>query len=117
AFIHGISDVEYTGRICLKAERRGDHVIISIKDNGKGMTADKVREILGGSSSYKGRIDNTHMGHTNGIGMNNIISRLRLFYNREDVIEIISGPGLGTEVILRIPQEPAQGDTPLLLKG
>lgn len=103
AFIHGISDVEYTGKIDLKAEKSDDYAIISIKDNGKGMAADKVREILSGGSIDKVRTDNTHSGHTNGIGMDNIISRLKLFYNREDVMEIISAPGLGTEVILRIP--------------
>lgn len=102
AFIHGISDVEYTGKIDLKAESRNGFAIITIKDNGKGMSADKVREILSGAGG-RNRSDNVHEGHTNGIGLDNILSRLRLFYNRDDVLEIISGPGLGTEVILRIP--------------
>jgi sensor histidine kinase YesM len=102
AFIHGISDVEYTGRIDLKAERRDGFAIITIKDNGKGMSADKVREILGGAG-VRSRPDTAREGHTNGIGLDNILSRLRLFYGRDDVLDIISGPGLGTEVILRIP--------------
>jgi sensor histidine kinase YesM len=102
AFIHGISDVEYTGRIDLKAERRDGFAIITIKDNGKGMSADKVREILGGAG-VRSRPDTAREGHTNGIGLDNILSRLKLFYGRDDVLDIISGPGLGTEVILRIP--------------
>ena len=102
AFIHGISDVEYTGRIDLKAERRDGFAIITIKDNGKGMSADKVREILGGAG-VRSRPDTAREGHTNGIGLDNILSRLRLFYGRDDVLDIISGPGRGTEVILRIP--------------
>ena len=40
-----------------------------------------------------------------GIGMNNVISRLELFYDRKGLMQIYSG-GLdqGTEVVLTIPK-------------
>ena len=42
--------------------------------------------------------------HTTGVGLRNVIGRLRLFYNRDDVMEITStGSGMGTEVAVFIP--------------
>ena len=41
---------------------------------------------------------------SNGIGLDNVIGRLRLFLDEEDVISIISeGENKGTEVLIYIP--------------
>jgi two-component system sensor histidine kinase YesM len=103
AYIHGVSDVEYNGAITLNIKKEDRNVIISIKDNGKGMSAEKINEILKGELSDKTSLDSIHMGHTNGIGMNNILSRLKIFYNQDGIVDIKSEPGHGTEVILSIP--------------
>lgn len=103
AFIHGIGDLEYLGKIGLDALYQDGCAVISIWDNGKGMTKEKIHEILSGDSADKEEMENRHAGHTNGIGMNNIISRLRIFYSKEDILNIYSEPGQGTEVVLCIP--------------
>ena len=105
AFIHGISDVEYKGVICLNVEKSGQNTVITIKDNGKGMTAEKIYEILNGELSEGTSVESIHMGHTNGIGMSNILSRLKIFYNQDNIVDIHSEPGHGTEVILNIPSK------------
>ncbi len=105
AYIHGISDMEAQGRICLIARSRDGEAEISIQDNGKGMNPEKVREILSGDTIETPRPGGRHEGHTNGIGLNNIISRLRIFYSRENILEVHSRPGEGTEVVLHIPAE------------
>lgn len=105
AFIHGISDVEYMGRISLTAGCEDGCAVISIKDNGKGMSADKVSEIMNGAKAEEPKPGNRHGGHTNGIGLNNVQSRLKIFYSREGILKIYSEPGQGTEVVLRIPME------------
>ena len=63
------------------------------------MTRETIDEILSGTRNpEKIRYDN------NGIGMDNVISRLRLFAGREDVISIISeGADKGCEITLRLP--------------
>ena len=104
AYIHGVADVEYMGRISLSARELNGDAVISIKDNGKGMTAEKIQEILSGDIVER-EADSRHEGHTNGIGMNNIISRLKIFYGRERILDIVSAPGQGTEVVLLIPLE------------
>ena len=105
AYIHGISDLEHPGKISLSVRNRTSYAEISIRDNGKGMSADKVREILSGDPVGEPEALSRHEGHTNGIGLNNIISRLRIFYSQENILEIFSGSGRGTEVVLRIPTE------------
>ena len=43
---------------------------------------------------------------SNGIGLKNVISRLRLYFEREDVLEIYSqGEGRGTEIRITIPKQ------------
>jgi sensor histidine kinase YesM len=48
----------------------------------------------------------TNKKHVSGIGMHNVINRLKLFYNISainDIIEIHSKVGSGTRVVLKIP--------------
>ncbi|MCC5911395.1 MAG: histidine kinase [Clostridiaceae bacterium] len=91
AFIHGIENLERNGEIHLNIHKNGEKIFIEIIDNGVGMEEAKIK------ISSK---------HASGIGMHNVIERLRLFYNIEaiqDVIEVESQVGLGTKVILKIP--------------
>lgn len=105
AYIHGISDMEAQGRISLSAFARDGYAVISIKDNGKGMSEKKVRDIINGTTVEETDEAGMHKGHTNGIGLNNIISRLKIFYSQDHILEISSEPGQGTEVVLHIPME------------
>jgi sensor histidine kinase YesM len=105
AYIHGISDVEYLGKISLYARSRDGFAVISIWDNGKGMSRETVNEILSGDIVERNDGEGRHGGHTNGIGLNNIISRLKIFYSRENILEINSEPGQGAEFVLNIPME------------
>jgi len=43
-------------------------------------------------------------GHTTGIGIGNVVQRLRLFYGQDDVFDIESKPRSGTKVVLRLPK-------------
>jgi len=114
AYIHGVGDLERLGKISLSVKKQDGYAAISIKDNGKGMSRDKINEILNGTSGGDPANEkpaatagekSRHEGHTNGIGLNNIISRLKIFYSRDDILSIHSEPGHGTEVVLRIPME------------
>ncbi|ADH60104.1 signal transduction histidine kinase, LytS [Thermoanaerobacter mathranii subsp. mathranii str. A3] len=100
AFIHGLEDVEEGGFIKLTVKRDDDKVLIEVVDNGRGMSKEKVKAIL--SADY----EDLSKKHVTGIGLHNIINRLRLFYNIsaiQDVIEIDSKIGEGTKVTLKIP--------------
>ena len=62
------------------------------------MSEDTVQKILGCH-----RFESEKSGHTTGIGLYNVVQRLRLFFDCEDVIAVESEPGKGTKVTLVIP--------------
>ena len=85
--------------IFLSVYREDENCVISVADNGKGMDEDLKAKILDGTY-VKEKGDN----NGNGVGLINIISRLKLFYNKEDVVEFPhTGENSGFEVVIRIP--------------
>lgn len=102
---HGIREVDWDGWIWLIVERGGDALTVRIRDNGQGMTQERIQEVLGGWTRQDDGASST------GIGMNNVISRLELFFEQKGLVQILSdGPGCGTEVRLRIPLTQAGGE-------
>lgn len=103
---HGIREMEGRGKIILSVYREQGMVNISIMDNGVGMEKEKIERLLNGSLQ---EIDVT--GNSNGVGMDNVIQRLRLYYGNNDVIEIRPGKdGIGLEVVLHITMEKGDED-------
>lgn len=98
---HGIRNAEWEGHIWLTVKNRQDCLEISVRDNGLGMTQERIREVLECSASRE-RLETD----STGIGLDNVIHRLELYFNRRDLVQIISEePGLGTEVRIQIPCE------------
>ncbi len=96
---HGIREMAGEGKITLKIYREDKHVCISILDNGKGISQETIDQLLSGEFSH-----DSDSYDNNGIGMDNVISRLRLFAGYEDALEIIGhGENKGCEVIIRLP--------------
>lgn len=96
---HGIADIDRPGEILLKVEQYEDHLLILVKDNGVGMTEEKMNEVLSGT-------DNTaEDDNSTGIGLHNVISRLWLYYGQENLLTIhCDGTDKGTEVRIVIPR-------------
>lgn len=98
---HGIREMGSEGRICLSVYRTDDVVCISVKDNGIGMSSDIINKVMSGTYREEGMA-----AGSNGIGMDNVMSRMKLFTNNEDVMAISSeGEGMGTEVLLYLGDE------------
>lgn len=96
---HGIRDIEWEGKIHLTVTGDADYIRISVKDNGKGMTQEQIEGVLSGNRERR-----NEEGDSTGIGMNNVISRLELYYEESGLMEINSeGEGKGTEAVIYIP--------------
>ena len=100
AFIHGVESLESEGLIEIVGHADSDHVILKIKDNGIGMSEETKQSFL--SSTHKQSHAST--GHSTGLGLGNVIRRLQLFYQCEDIFTIHSEIGKGTIVELRLPR-------------
>ena len=97
AIIHAIEPFAEGGTIAIRIQKQGLHIFIEIADNGPGIPFDTVQSIL------KGFPENEYKGQSTGIGIYNVIRRLRLFYGENDIIEIKSIANQGTCIILRLP--------------
>lgn len=98
---HGIRAVEWEGHIWLKVKRTEEGLLISIRDNGQGMAQERIREVMEGKVR-----ENQSLQDSTGIGMDNVIGRLELFFGRKNLLRIYSdGPGEGTEINILIPSE------------
>ena len=64
-----------------------------------GISDDAVAKIMSDQE-----FENNTREDSNGIGLQNVISRLRLFYDVDDIFEIYSlGKNKGTRVVISIP--------------
>lgn len=97
AFIHAIEPSELGGCITIRTYREKDAVIVEIADNGIGIIEERLDSILENSDEGKKK------GHSTGIGIGNVVDRLRLFYGVKDVVQITSSSGAGTCVRLILP--------------
>lgn len=96
---HGIRNIDWEGHIWLTVGQEEDHILISVRDNGKGMSSETISRIL------NGEVRSTESsGDSTGVGLYNVISRLELYYNQKGLLTIESaGENQGSEFLLRIP--------------
>ncbi|MCP8617560.1 sensor histidine kinase [Salirhabdus salicampi] len=101
AFIHGIEGKEDGGVIGLHIFEEKEKVVVEIEDNGVGMS----EELIDKFQNIQNDDDHDdHVGHSTGLGLRNVIRRLQLFYQEENVVEIDSQLYRGTTIRLRLPK-------------
>lgn len=100
AYIHGISAMESGGRIWLDVSREEKYVVVKISDNGIVIDKENIEKLLSGENLSANR----KSGHTTGIGVSNVLERLRLSFGYREVMDIESREG-ETSFIIRIPYD------------
>lgn len=99
ALYHGIKNKRGKGHILVTGQKTGEDIVFHVKDNGIGMTAEKLKEVRAAILPHADRDEETK----GGFGLYNVASRLRLNYGREYGISFDSTYGEGTDVTVRIP--------------
>jgi sensor histidine kinase YesM len=98
AVTHGLKDVEEGGRVSIQARLSdgGECAVLMVEDSGVGMAAAEVRRLLaaGDDDEYAGE---------EGIGLHNVIKRVRLATGGRGSVELESAPGAGTKVRIMLP--------------
>ncbi len=98
---YGIRNIEWESLIILSVYGEDGRTCISIKDNGVGISPEKLEKIMT-KEIEKSDIAND----SNGVGLENVISRLQMYFETDDIFTIKSeGENKGTEVIIRLPMD------------
>ncbi len=102
---YGIRNIEWEGMIRMIVERAEDGIRIRIMDNGRGMEPERIREVM-----EKKAAGSSMETDSTGIGLDNVINRLELYYNTKGILSIHSeGIDQGTEITLNIPLKQCRG--------
>lgn len=103
---YGIRGLDREGRILLDVYEKESTICISIWDNGIGIEKERIDQILSGEVREVNLQSNS-----NGVGLNNIMERLGLYFQGRAKLEIFSeGQDTGTEVLITIPKEEGEND-------
>jgi len=95
SIIHGISPKKGPGIIEVKGTIYDNKMIFTITDNGLGMSEETIEHILSDGDSLE--------GHFSGIGINNVLQRIKLYFGEEYGITIDSFEDHFTTVEITLP--------------
>lgn len=93
AIYHGIEPLVDEGEIIISAKSDGDRILLTVSDNGVGMTAEQIKSVLGKARSDSG-----------GIGVRNVNDRIRIYFGEGYGLSIESEPDEGTRITVRLPK-------------
>lgn len=95
ALYHGVKEKRGKSSIWITFEDAGRDIVIQVKDDGIGMTEDRLREV------QEGLKNNLSVG----FGMSAVEGRLKLYYGEEYGLDICSKYQEGTVIRVNIPKK------------
>lgn len=97
SFYHGISPrSDQNGNISIDISRKENSLLITISDDGIGMSGEQLNEL-----NYK--LDNCDSFENNSIGLLNVYQRIKLIFGEEYGLKIYSEVNQGTTVTMTMP--------------
>ncbi len=111
AVIHGLEEKECDGNITIEIAV-ADELIITISDNGKGLTLDELDRLNEQINPTQFVLEegNKIEGASTGIALPNISKRIKLLYGKKYGLSIYSSIGCGTDVEIVLPvKQQAEG--------
>lgn len=94
AIIHGLRDRK-SGEVTVLGRQEGEWAVLEIRDDGIGMTPEKVAETMQVTGRNRERVGS--------IGLDNVRRRLQHHFGTRFSFEIDSMPGQGTAMRIKIP--------------
>ncbi|MCI8834409.1 MAG: sensor histidine kinase [Ruminococcus sp.] len=98
AINYGVNGMEDCGKIRVTGRQEEGTIILSVTDNGIGMSEEEVRFLLTDSN----RIPK----HGSGVGLVNVNNRIQILFGKEYGLRIASEPDEGTTVSIHVPLVP-----------
>lgn len=105
ALIHGFKGIEEGGmlRVDISLTEEGRHICVIIEDNGNGLDQEQV-------DKYNDRTLAVEEDQEK-IGLNNVFSRIEMYYGKDADWNVISIPDIGTIITLRFPANKIEVET------
>lgn len=97
SIFHGFDELQTRGKIEVKIFAEGNEIVYTVRDNGKGMSEERIKEVL--------KTEKKKEEKGNKIGIYNINRRIKLIFGEQYGIQIHSEMGKYTEVVVHIPRE------------
>ena len=100
---HGIRDMLGEGKIKISVYSIENTACIRVEDNGIGMSEETIQNLMSGKPAEK-----DDKKSSTGIGMDNVMARLKLFVGSDDVMSIESeGEGKGSKFTIYLDMKEA----------
>lgn len=97
AFVHGIEGEKANGKIDIKVFYRSGKVIIEVSDNGQGIPADKLRELLA-------KLEKNDTSSGKSIGLTNVNKRIKMYHGEQYGLTVETTLGHGTAIRIMLPK-------------
>ncbi|WP_338589934.1 sensor histidine kinase [Paenibacillus sp. Y5S-9] len=111
---HGIRPKGSPGTIRIQVRRSMEGVLLTITDDGVGMSEEELKQIQRTEMKRSNRSNSSNSSdtsnptynakHNPSFGLWGTMERLRIFYDREDGLKLQSEVGKGTTIIITIPK-------------
>ncbi|MFC5405855.1 cache domain-containing sensor histidine kinase [Cohnella soli] len=92
SLIHGLALADRPGDISVRARREGDKLLLFVEDNGVGVEAERLTDIVKGFDSGESHF-----------GLHSVHERIQLHYGSAFGLDMKSSPGEGTTFKLTLP--------------
>ena len=99
SIVHGLAGNK--GKVSIHARTENDRVIISVEDNGKGMTKEELRELTDEINDTAGDVSGSQV--ISRIALKNIRKRIKMVCGEQYGMTITSTKGEGTKVEVSLP--------------
>ncbi len=98
AIVHGLELKEGKGNVTVRLSRKNFYIVISVTDDGVGMSGEKLQEVLDS-------LNDTGENSKKSIGLKNVHNRLKMFYGETYGLRIFSSKNVGTTIDILMPGE------------
>ncbi|MGI6152781.1 MAG: sensor histidine kinase [Christensenellaceae bacterium] len=107
AIYHGLETKVGKGSVAIHLSGTQSRVILSVKDNGTGIPEQKLIQLnrLLSEGKFPQEVGSNEMG----IALLNVNKRLKMYFGEIYGIRLFSTYGIGTEVVMEIPQQLESG--------
>ncbi|CAM4428784.1 two-component system sensor histidine kinase YesM [Paenibacillus endophyticus] len=99
AIYHGLKNKATFGLLTITARREEQKVVLTVKDDGAGMTEERLHDLRASMSGAQQQV---------GYGLSSVHERILLYFGEPYGIQIESESGLGTTVTAELPYQAEQ---------